>query len=183
MPLDSHREGPAQHLDRLDDTVIAASGHHQPLTQFVDGLMMAAQHLGPISQQALHDGAWLGGHANRGEPARARLVIVRADDVGEMLDEAAAQSDVEHLVATTDGQQRQVTLEGSINKGEFEVVTAIVASPVPRIVDLAIAMGTHIAASDHHQAVKPVQDSGHDRLDGGEMIITGGATDGWRVLR
>jgi hypothetical protein len=44
-------------------------------------------------------------------------------------------------------------------------------------------MGTHIAASDHHQAIKPVQDSGYDRLDGGEMIITGGATDWWRVLR
>ena len=76
MPLDSHGEASAQGLDRFDNAIVAASGHHQSFTQFVDGLMMAAQHLGPISKQALHAGAWLGGDADGGEPARARLVIV-----------------------------------------------------------------------------------------------------------
>ena len=95
-----------------------------------------------------------------------------------MLDETSTQSDVEHLVATTDGKQGKVTLERTINEGELKVVTAIVASPVPGIVDLAISVGTHITSSDDHQAIESIQEPRCDRLRYSQVISTGCITDG-----
>ena len=104
MPLDTDHEPVAGQLDRLDDAVTAPGRHHQVASQVADGLMVAAQHLQPLTEETADGAPRFGDHSDSSERAGARLVVVRPHQVGELLDQVAAQVDVEDLNAATHRQ-------------------------------------------------------------------------------
>jgi hypothetical protein len=57
-----------------------------------------------------------------GERAGRVLVLVVADDVGQMLDEVAAARDVEHLAAAADGEHRHVRGERRLEQRQLGAV-------------------------------------------------------------
>ncbi len=131
----------AQDLDGLDDPVVAAGRHQQRVPQLLDGLVVAALDHGPVPQQAVDDGARLGHHGHLAEGPGRGLVAGRAEQVGELLDEGAAEEDVQDLVTPADGEQRKVALEGGVEQLELELVAELAHAAVAAVGLLAVALG------------------------------------------
>ena len=114
VPLDTEDEPVTGQLDRFDDAVTAPGRDGQPAPRRGDGLMVAAQHIGPFAHKTTNLAPRLGQHGDRAEHTRAGLMIVRPDHVGQLLDQVPAEVDVEDLHPPTDSQHRKVTAEGRI---------------------------------------------------------------------
>ena len=89
-----------------------------------------------------------------GQLTGRRVVLVVADDVGQVLDERASVGDVEQLHAAADGQHRQAAAFRSVDEGELAIV-----SPTTRWLSARVRLGTvaggiDVGAACQHQAVE-----------------------------
>src|SRR5271154_7482609 len=111
MPEDSDREGLRRRPERLDGAVVRLCGHAQPVSEPAKTLMVVrldrrrrAEHreeplvLDDLDVVVCEDTGRL-------------LVLLVADDVGEVLPEITAECDVQDLRAAADGKYGQVALE------------------------------------------------------------------------
>src|SRR4051812_33940085 len=126
MPQDAEREPARWILDRLDYPVVGVSGGTQALAEPADPLMVMRLHRRVRPEQRGDSRPFLERHVVLAELARAVLVLLVADDLREVLDEVAAERNVEHLRAAADREHGQVTGErrrqqrqlGSIARGD-----------------------------------------------------------------
>ncbi len=123
--------------------------------------MMAAQHLGPLPEHPANGAALGGDHLDGPEGARTRLVGVGTEDVGQLLDQLAAQGDVEQLHAAADGQERQVPGQGQVHQIKLQVVAPPIGAAISGIGALTVADGVDIPPTDQDQSVE----QGHHLLE------------------
>ena len=98
--------------DRLGQPVGRPCRHHEPRPQPVEGLMVRAPDrrlVSPMIFATTEPG--LGRDLDVGETSPGGLVSVVTHDVGHVLDEGAAQVDVEQLHSPADGENGQVDAE------------------------------------------------------------------------
>ena len=88
----------------------------------------------------------------------ALLVAVVADVVGQMLDEVAAEGDVEHLRAPADRQHRQVALERRLEQRKLGAVALGHDPGRLGMRLLAVEPGVEIGATREDQPVDRVED-------------------------
>ena len=108
MPLHADKDGLCRALDRFDRAVIGPRDCREVTCQALDGLVMVgwyvsllpAEHL--VEQAVRRDSDKMPRHR-----ARCRAVLLMADDIGEVLDERAAVSDIQQLHSPADGEHRQ----------------------------------------------------------------------------
>src|SRR5438105_8249801 len=132
MPLHAEAEAAARVFDRFDDTVRRACRGDEPFAEIFDGLMMAAVHvaririLEPFTKGAVEEAAGVQPHLVRDREARLLdpMLDVRADFLGDVLDERAAARDVQDLDAAADREDRKVGLDRPPHQLDFVLVAA-----------------------------------------------------------
>ena len=90
----------------------------------------------------------------------------RAQQVGQLLDQGPAEQDVEDLVTTADGEERQVPLEGRLDQAELRLVAEPAHAAVAAVGLLSVAFGRHVPTADDHQAVDGLDEGAGDGGDG-----------------
>ena len=70
VPLHTEDEAMTGQLHRFDHTVLAPGGNRQSASYPVEGLMVTAHHLGPLTEQTPHHGPGLGSDHDRSVAAR-----------------------------------------------------------------------------------------------------------------
>ena len=81
-----------------------------------------------VAEQRLEPRARLERHVVVGVLTRRVLVLVVAEEVRKMLDEVAAEADVQHLAPAADGQQGHVALERLVQERQLGAV-ALLTTP------------------------------------------------------
>ena len=108
VPLHADEKRPGRVLDRLDRAVVGPGHGREAGAEAVDPLVMVGRHGPLVPADELVERGWLfDADPVRGEGAGRRIVILVADDVGQVLDERAAAEHVENLHAPADGEHRQ----------------------------------------------------------------------------
>src|SRR3954453_18522585 len=97
MPEDPECEASARILERFEGAVFRPRGLLQPITQAAIALVVMALDGCMVAEDLLDTGARLELDVVVGELTRSVFVLLVADDVREMLDEIAAQRDVQDL--------------------------------------------------------------------------------------
>src|SRR5215207_7850615 len=103
MPLHPDGEAPADGLDRLDDAVLRPGRDGQLRSDSGQGLVVVTGHRRGRPEQAVQLAPGLRAHVTPMVEPRARVVDPRVLDVREVLDEIAAEGDVQQLHAAADG--------------------------------------------------------------------------------
>ena len=112
-------------------------------------------------------------HGHLAEGPGPGLVTGRAEQVGELLDEGAAEEDVQDLVTPADGEQRKVALEGGVEQLELELVPELAHAAVAAVGLLAVALGGHVATADDHESVDRVHQRAHHAGHGHRVALLG----------
>ena len=147
VPLHAEAEAPPRVLDRLDHAVLGAGADHDALADPLGRLVMGAvdrQASGPgdpVQQRARHDRDLMAGLG-----ARIGLLVGQRARHGirDVLDQRAAQHDVEQLLAAADAEHRQVAVQRASRDRPLEPGAALlepdggvpVAAAVQRGVDV-----------------------------------------------
>ena len=169
MPLDADDETMAAELDGLDDAVLAPSGRDQTDPEFRHPLVVAAEDAEPLAEHPPDLAPLGGGDGYLAELARKRLVEVRPELVGQVLDEVPAQPDVQDLHPSTDREDRQVAAERGVEECELELVAGRIGPCAPGVGGLPVAAGLDVAAADQHERVEIRHQPGEaDRCAGRE---------------
>jgi hypothetical protein len=103
VPLDPDRKIMALNLDRLYRAVGGKANGLHPATELVDRLVMMAAALGFRAKYGGHGTAFVKGNPVGCHLARCRPVSIAGEHVRQVLVKRAAQTDIEHLEATTNG--------------------------------------------------------------------------------
>src|SRR5437868_13294375 len=106
MPEDAEGEAPRRILDRLDGAVLGDRGHAQPLSEAPEALVVVRLDRCALAEQLPEPASRLERDVVIREDTRRVLVLLVADDVREVLDEVAAERDVQHLRAAADREHR-----------------------------------------------------------------------------
>ena len=163
MPLDPEHPPSVGRLDRLWQAVLDRSpGHSETLTQAIDRLMVMA--VGDVDalaccarrQRSLFEldvivGLLEGALA----PSVDRLAVL----IGKVLDERAAERDVQDLHASTDREHGDAGGQRMPNGADLEVVALAVRLLEARLRARAIAGGIQISPADEEQAVDRIDDA------------------------
>lgn len=157
MPLDGHGERVPGQFEGLDTAVGGPGRHAQPVAEPVDGLVVVVgrferRRAGDLREQAV------GGDLDRdaSELAGRRRVPGVAEDVGQVLVEAAAEVDVEDLHAAADAEERQAAVEGRGDQRELGGVTEVADVAGLGVGGLAVAGRVDVAAARDDEAVEDV---------------------------
>jgi hypothetical protein len=148
VPLKSERERPAGELDALDDAVAGDRAHPKPAAEAPGGLMVLARHVGAAAEQRAGEAA-TGGV----DPMDVRPVRLAGGAVArQVLEQAAAEGDVEQLVAAADADDRQVEAQRGLHHPQLAQVLAEVRIVELGAPGLAIERGVQVgeAAADQH---------------------------------
>ena len=70
------------------------------------------------------------------------------EDVGQVLDQRAAPRDVEHLHATADAEDRQVSVERRVDETELGLVAGVVDTSRRGLTLGAVERGVDVSAAD-----------------------------------
>ena len=119
-----------------------------------ESLMVVGADLDPFAEHRREPRSRLELDAVLGEAAGGVPVAVVADDVREMLDEIAAECDVEHLRAAADREHGEVTLD---RRGEQRQLGAVALGYDPRRLGvrlLAVELGVEVGAAREDQPVE-----------------------------
>jgi NAD(P)-dependent dehydrogenase (short-subunit alcohol dehydrogenase family) len=100
-------------------------------------------------------------------------VPVVSDAVGEMLDETAPQEDVQNLHAPTDGQHRQIGIEGSGQQSDFTLVPLSVHPRRGRIRIGPVTGRVHISPAHENQGIENGDDSSSGRTGAARAVTRG----------
>jgi len=163
VPLDPGDRG--RPVDRgLDDAIGSVGGGHQPVTETVDGLVVAAQHV-------------LGDVDRRGERVTGQRDVIRDEGVVavdpvcvsglEVRHEGAAQRDVQHLQTSADAQQRGAGRQAPAHGLDVGAIRRGLVVPGSGVVrHAAVEGGVDVLAAHHHDRVGTHHHSeSHVRLD------------------
>src|SRR5882724_10633500 len=123
VPLHAQAEAVFRVLDAFDHAVFGEGVHHHAGAEIPGRLMMGAVDLQFVGgADAVEEGALHHFHAVAGFGARIRLLVgERAIDlVGNVLDERAAEDDVQQLLAAADAEHRLVALERALGDRQLE---------------------------------------------------------------
>ena len=147
---------------RLDDAVGRSGGHLEPRRRPAHGLVVAGAHVDarpPVDAVEPAAGHQLDG-VDRPRPSRVAGDVGDrvAVDIGDVLDQVAAQGDVEHLHAAADAQERDAFLHGQAGDGQLEGVAAGVDPGHQRVGFGTEVTRVHVAAPGEDHAVDPAQD-------------------------
>src|SRR5688572_12986992 len=102
MPEHAEREAAGRVFDRLDRPVLRPGSFGEPLAEAAVALMVVALDRRALAEQPLEAAAGLERDLVVAEDAGRVLVLLVADDLGEMLDDVAAAGDVQHLASPAD---------------------------------------------------------------------------------
>ena len=119
VPEDAEREAPGRILERLDRAVVGAGGLAQALAEAAVALVVVALDRRVLAERRAAAVLREDVDVVVGEDARRLLVPLVADDLGEVLDEVAAQRDVQHLASAADGEHGHVARERRLEEREL----------------------------------------------------------------
>jgi hypothetical protein len=108
-------------------------------------------------------------------------VGLRAGDVGDVLDQGAAQQDVEQLHPPADGQQRQVPAQRGLEQRDLGGVPLRPGGGRVRSGLLAVPRRVDVGPAGEHQAVQPADHVGADGAGRQQDRLAAGLGDGVRV--
>jgi hypothetical protein len=157
VPLHADHPGHLSVLDGFHGLVVGPRRGDQRLAHPAERLMVIRRDAGPLAQH-LDEPAALGDRdVVPGEAADHRAMPLMADDVGQVLDEVAAESDVEHLHAAADRKNRNVPFERGAHECELPVVAIRARWPGARIAGRGVARWIDVTAAGEHETVHAVE--------------------------
>ena len=106
MPEHAERERPGRILDRFHRPVLGVGACHEPLPQAPEALVVVRLHGRVLPEQRAHARPGVDLDVVVGERAGRVLVLVVADQLGQVLLEVAAACDVQDLAAAADREHR-----------------------------------------------------------------------------
>ena len=106
VPLDPDDEPMTGQLDGLDDPVPAPRRGDQSGTERSDRLMMTAEDIEALAEHRADLTAFCSRDRHLAESAGTGLVDDRSEEIGQVLDEVATESDVQELHPATDREHR-----------------------------------------------------------------------------
>src|SRR6478735_219632 len=142
MPEHAEREAVRGILERLDRAVGGARRLAQTLAEPTEALMVMRLHRRVLAQQPAELRLRIDRNAVLGELARELLVLLVADDVRQVLDEVAAEGDVEHLRAPADREHGHVSRQRGLQQRQLRAV-ALLNDAAGRLVGL-LAVGRRV---------------------------------------
>ena len=110
-----------------------------------------------VAEQRLEPRARLERHVVVGVLTRSVLVLVVADEVRKMLDEVAAEADVQHLAPAADGEQGHVAREGPVQESQLGAVPLLEHPVRLRVRIVAVRRRIEVGAAGQHQRVEQVE--------------------------
>ena len=160
VPLDCEEEAP-RGFDRLDDPVGGDGADLEHRRKVADDLVVGAGH-GQLSgaDDLAETGSWRDRNRVSGFPpplTRALMGRVGYLPIGEILVEAAAQSDVQDLESAADPQERQVTVAGGVDQFHLKPIPLLVDLAAPLQHDLPVEGGVDIGAPGHEEPIDGLQ--------------------------
>ena len=154
MPLHGHDESPRRELHRFDQAVGCVSSHDQAGTETVGRLMMRTLDGGRLADDLRQQRPRLDADLGRAEVTGGRLVADMADHVEDMLDETAAEVDIQHLQTTTDGEHREIGVEGGGEQCQLAVISRPTHAGGGGVGRSAVAGGVDVPPTHQHQSVE-----------------------------
>ena len=94
-------------------------GAHEALSETVNGLVVGALDVRVRAENSLSQSSGLTVNLSLLIGTIARLMPQMANQVGNMLDQRPAQGHIQELVASADGQEGQIDIEGSLQECHF----------------------------------------------------------------
>ena len=161
MPLYADAEAVGGRLDAFDDAVGRGGVHDDAGRRIGGGLVVRAVHLefvGADDAVKLRAPGHL--HDMAGLVARIGLLVRQriGDGVGDVLDQLAAQHDVQQLLAAADAEHRLVLRQGTLGHAELEGGAAILGDDRRVARAAAIVGGIDVErAAGHHQRVDTLE--------------------------
>ncbi len=162
MPLDSEHEAPPRPLDRLRQIVeYRDPGHREPLADLGDALMvMGLGVVRELTRRRRRQRVGCQAHLVVGalEASGHAEVLVVAELVGQVLQQRAAEGDIEHLHAAADPEHRHVALDRTAAQRDLELVAFGRRAVGLGIGRGAVGGGIDVGAPDQDQGVDVVQE-------------------------
>src|SRR5712691_11815839 len=119
VPEDTDREATGRIFDRLQGAVVGPGHLGQALAESPEALVMVRLDQGTLAEERADAAAALQPDAVIGKRARRVLVLLVADDVGQVLHEIAAERHVEYLASAADGKHRHVACERRLEQRQL----------------------------------------------------------------
>src|SRR2546421_1878715 len=123
MPEHAGGDPPRRILDRLQRSVLGPGRLGEALPQPAEALMVVALHRRTVAEDSLHPAAGFQLDVVIAEGARRVLVLLVTDDVRQVLNEVAAESDVQDLAAAADREHGHVAPERRLEERQLRAVT------------------------------------------------------------
>ena len=149
LGVELHADHKAVLMDEpLVDPVGADAGFEQAAPQPSGGLMVRAVHAEPLAVQPLQERV-AGAHRMHVIACITERDVARR--IGNILNQVAAERDVEHLMPAADAEDRPPACEEAADERELVAVAAVVDAAA-RGVFLPVEGGVHIGAAGQEQA-------------------------------
>src|SRR4051794_5354631 len=157
VPEDAQREAALRVLERLERAVVRPCRLAEAPAELPEALVVVRLDRRVVAEQRLEPRARLERHVVVGVLTRRVLVLVVADEVGKMLDEVAAEADVQHLAPTADGQQWHVAFECPVQERQLGTV-ALLEHPVRlRVRIVTVRRRVQVGAAREHDRIEQVE--------------------------
>jgi hypothetical protein len=157
MPEDTESEAPRRILDCLDRSVVGPSGPAKSCAEPAERLMVMRLHRRPVSENPTDQGFRPDTHFVVGELTGRMQMAVVAHDLGQVLNEVAAERDVQNLAAATYGENRHVPLKRLAEQLELGLV-ALWVDPSDLVVGVgAVRVRIDVPTAREDEAVERVE--------------------------
>ncbi len=164
VPFDADDERRRRQLDSLDHTVGCPCRRRQSHAETIDGLMVRALDRDGLVNDLRQQRSRFDDHHGGTEATGRRSVPTMADDVREVLEEAASEMDVQQLHPPADGKHRQISGQSGAEEFQLAVVAAVAHTRRGGIGNGAVAGGVHVPTTDQNEGVKDGNHVAHGRL-------------------
>jgi NAD(P)-dependent dehydrogenase (short-subunit alcohol dehydrogenase family) len=154
VPFHTDHERGRRQLNGLDHAVRCPRRRHQTGTETIDRLMVRAPDPDRLVQDLRQSRPGFDTDFRRPEATGRRLVTGVTDVIGEVLDEAASEMDVQHLHAATDGEHRNVVGEGGGEESNLTVIAKWVHAGGGGIGRTSVAVRVHISPTDEDETIE-----------------------------
>jgi NAD(P)-dependent dehydrogenase (short-subunit alcohol dehydrogenase family) len=160
VPFHTDHERCRRQLNRLDHAVGCRRGHHQTGTESVNRLMVRALDGDRVVQDLRQSRPGFDTDCRRPETTHRRLVTAVTDGIGEVLDKAATEMNIQYLHAATDGEHWYLEGEGGGEQRDLTVISQPVHPGGGGIGGTSVTVRVHISPTDEDESV---EDAGHLR--------------------
>ena len=157
MPENAEGEPPRRILDRLERSVLGPGRPGETLPQPAEALVVVALHRRAVAEDSLHSAAGFQLDVVIAEDARRVLVLLVTDDVRQVLNEIAAESDVQDLAAAADREHGHVPPERRLEEHELRAVTIRKDTRRLFVRLLPVQLGVEVGAPGEDEAVDRIE--------------------------